>query len=210
MLAGLSLGLGAPAVAATPPAAEDIRRDATVTAVERVMPAVVNINTEEVVAIRDPFENIFRDFFGPYYQRRQPNTQYSLGSGVVIDEEGYVLTNFHVVGRARRVFDVAGGMGKLNEALTAQGAQVVTFDRRHRHLSVPYFERVFTLDEPCDADLVVGLHPDGATRVIIEYAALHRIFMSIASSRRPHCACWSIIAARTWATPSARKYSHAI
>jgi len=68
------------------------------------MPAVVNINTEEVVAIRDPFENLFRDFFGPYYQRRQPNTQYSLGSGVVIDEEGYVLTNFHVVGRARRVW----------------------------------------------------------------------------------------------------------
>jgi S1-C subfamily serine protease len=83
---------------------EDIRRDASVIAVEKVMPSVVNINTEEVVAIRDPFENIFRDFFGPYYQRRQPNTQYSLGSGVIIDEEGYVLTNYHVVGRARRVW----------------------------------------------------------------------------------------------------------
>jgi hypothetical protein len=76
---------------------------------------------------------------------------------------------------ARRVFDVAGGMGRLNEALTARGVQVVTFDRRHRHLSVPYAERPFTLDEPCEADLVVGMHPDGATRVIIEYAALHRI-----------------------------------
>src|SRR5689334_17416586 len=104
---GLSFGLGAgvlPAAAPMPPPPDDIRRDATVAAVERVMPAVVNINTEEVVAIRDPFENIFRDFFGPYYQRRQPNTQYSLGSGVIIDEEGYVLTNFHVVGRARRVW----------------------------------------------------------------------------------------------------------
>jgi hypothetical protein len=78
-----------------------------------------------------------------------------------------------------RVFDVAGGMGKLNEALTARGAQVVTFDRRHRHLSVPYIERGFTLDEPCDAELVVGLHPDGATRVIIEYAALHRISFAV-------------------------------
>ncbi len=100
-LIGGQLSAAAAAPAAT---VEDIRRDATVTAVERVMPAVVNINTEEVVAIRDPFENIFRDFFGPSYQRRQPNTQYSLGSGVVIDEEGYVLTNFHVVGRARRVW----------------------------------------------------------------------------------------------------------
>ena len=76
---------------------------------------------------------------------------------------------------ARRVFDVAGGMGKLNEALTARGVEVVTFDRRHRHLDVPYIERVFTLEEPCEAELVVGLHPDGATRVIIEYAALHRV-----------------------------------
>jgi len=102
LLLSRSLLGAAPASAALP--ADDIRRDATVAAVEKVMPAVVNINTEEVVSIRDPFENIFREFFNPYYQRRQPNTQYSLGSGVIIDEEGYVLTNFHVVGRARRVW----------------------------------------------------------------------------------------------------------
>jgi S1-C subfamily serine protease len=82
----------------------DPRRDAAVEAVQRVMPAVVNLATEEVVPIRDPLENLFREFFDPYYRRRQPNTQYSLGSGVIIDEEGYVLTNFHVVGRARRVW----------------------------------------------------------------------------------------------------------
>jgi S1-C subfamily serine protease len=82
----------------------DVRRDASVEAVQRVMPSVVNIATEEVVPIRDPLENLFREFFDPYYRRRQPNTQYSLGSGVIIDEEGYVLTNFHVVGRARRVW----------------------------------------------------------------------------------------------------------
>jgi hypothetical protein len=76
---------------------------------------------------------------------------------------------------ARRVFDVAGGMGKLNEALTRRGLEVVTFDRRHKHLPVRFAERDFTLDEPCECDLVVGLHPDGATRVIIEYAARHRV-----------------------------------
>jgi len=85
-------------------AESDARRDATVEAVKKVLPCVVNIATEEVIPIRDPMENLFREFFDPYYRRRQPNTQFSLGSGVVIDEEGYIVTNFHVVGRARRVW----------------------------------------------------------------------------------------------------------
>jgi hypothetical protein len=76
---------------------------------------------------------------------------------------------------AQRVFDVGGGLGKLNRALTALGRQVATFDRRHKHLAFPYCQRDFTLDEPCEAELVVGMHPDGATRVIIEYAALHHL-----------------------------------
>src|SRR5690348_12068762 len=82
----------------------DVRRDATVEAVQRVMPAVVNVATETVVQVHDPIEQLFRDFFDPYYRRRSPNTQHSLGSGVIIDEEGYVLTNFHVVNRASRVW----------------------------------------------------------------------------------------------------------
>jgi hypothetical protein len=76
---------------------------------------------------------------------------------------------------APRIFDVAGGMGRLNEALTELGRSVTTFDLRHKRLDVRYAERIFTLDEPCEADLVVGMHPDGATRVIIEYAVKHRI-----------------------------------
>jgi hypothetical protein len=76
---------------------------------------------------------------------------------------------------ARRVFDVAGGMGKLNEALTRRGCEVVTFDRRHKHLPVTFAEREFTLEEPVACDVVVGLHADGATRVIIEYAGQHRL-----------------------------------
>jgi hypothetical protein len=76
---------------------------------------------------------------------------------------------------AHRIFDVAGGMGKLNEALTQRGREVTTFDRRVKHLPVNYAEREFTLDEPCACDVVVGLHADGAARVIIEYAGKHRV-----------------------------------
>ena len=80
---------------------------------------------------------------------------------------------------APRVFDIAGGQGKLNEALTKLGRTVTTFDLRHKHLPVRYAQRIFTLDEPCECDALVGMHPDGATRVIIEYGAKHRLPFAI-------------------------------
>lgn len=80
---------------------------------------------------------------------------------------------------AKRVFDVAGGQGKLNDALTRRGCEVLTFDRRHKHLPVTFAQREFTLDEPCACELVVGMHPDGATRVIIDYAAKHQVPFAI-------------------------------
>jgi S1-C subfamily serine protease len=94
---------GAAAVPSLGGAEGDVRRDEVVEAVERVMPSVVNIATETVVEYNDPFEGMLREFWGPYYRRRQPDTEYSLGSGVIIDENGYVLTNLHVVRRASRV-----------------------------------------------------------------------------------------------------------
>ncbi|MBL8913566.1 MAG: hypothetical protein JNM17_22895 [Archangium sp.] len=80
---------------------------------------------------------------------------------------------------AKRIFDVAGGQGKLNDALLRRGCEVTTFDRRHKHLPVKFAEREFTLDEPCECDAVVGMHPDGATRVIVEYAARHKVPFAI-------------------------------
>lgn len=80
---------------------------------------------------------------------------------------------------APRIFDIAGGMGKLNLALSERGRAVTTFDERHKHLPVNYARRRFTLEEPCACELVVGMHPDGATRTIVEYAACHRVPFAI-------------------------------
>ena len=102
--AGLACALAFQAGAASTPSAPDIRKDATVLAVDRVIPAVVNVGTETLVqSSRSPLDDMFREFFDPYNRGREEETSYSVGSGVIVDEEGHILTNHHVVTRAHRI-----------------------------------------------------------------------------------------------------------
>ena len=70
-------------------------------AVERAAPAVVNIFTARVVTERiapTPFDQLFGgDSFFPRYRQR---IERSLGSGVIIDEQGHIVTNHHVIANA--------------------------------------------------------------------------------------------------------------
>src|SRR5437660_3491718 len=95
----LALARSASSFAQADPAAEP-----AVLALGKVLPAVVNINTERVVrrTVRDPVEDFYAQFFG--YYRGQPReirqTVQSLGSGFIVDPAGYIVTNQHVVERA--------------------------------------------------------------------------------------------------------------
>jgi len=71
----------------------------------RAIPSVMNITSRQIVRQNSPFASdpMFRYFFGDrddMFGSRNRISQ-SLGSGVVVSPEGYILTNKHVVGDAR-------------------------------------------------------------------------------------------------------------
>lgn len=74
--------------------------------VKTASPAVVNIYATTVrpgrssPIIADPF---FQNFFGGGFGTPRPRVQNSLGSGVILSEDGYVVSNFHVVGSATEI-----------------------------------------------------------------------------------------------------------
>jgi serine protease Do len=103
-------GLGA-ADAALPPTAQVPSGPVTLDTFRNIArlqtPGVVNINTKRTVkrSSRGGGRDQFRDFFGDDFMDRffgpdrggESQTQRSLGSGFIVDKEGYILTNRHVI-----------------------------------------------------------------------------------------------------------------
>ncbi len=89
-----------PALAALPPMVDGTSVPSLAPMLQKAMPAVVSINTKQVVRVRNPF------FSDPFFRRLFPDIPQerineSLGSGVIIDAaKGYVLTNHHVIENA--------------------------------------------------------------------------------------------------------------
>ena len=82
------------------------RRNAIVLATEQVAPAVISINAFYTVRTRPRFDIWFNRWYPG-----QLIPQAVLGSGVIIDKEGYAFTNFHVVQNAERI-QVTTSQGK--------------------------------------------------------------------------------------------------
>jgi serine protease DegS len=83
-------------------------------AVRLAAPAVVNIYVARVVAERVPY-NFLQDPFGEFWPRYRRRVEQSLGSGVIVDPSGQIVTNHHVVADADQI-QVQLADGRVAEA----------------------------------------------------------------------------------------------
>lgn len=116
--------------------------EALAAVVEAVKPAVVNISTVKTIRLRDPFfdDPFFRRFFGEPFGIPRERRQTGLGSGVIVDPSGYILTNNHVIRGADEIkvtlFDKREFKGKVIGTDPKTDLAVVKIDAK----DLPYIE----------------------------------------------------------------------
>lgn len=107
---------------------DDPRRTPVVAAVEKAMPSVANIGTERIVRTMydDPLQRMreqLRERLGSDFFGRPPTSGsklgHSLGSGVVIHPDGYILTNYHVIDKASTIYVTLGEISGREAQLLA-------------------------------------------------------------------------------------------
>lgn len=123
--------------------------------VKNVAPAVVNIYTVQHTKVKLPNSPFLKDpFFKQFFERLHPDfgqEQIALGSGVIVNKEGYILTNYHVVENADTIQVI---LSDKREFL----AKLVTMDKRSdlALLKINSQEKFPYLEVKAQDDLEVG------------------------------------------------------
>ena len=102
---------------------------------KKLGPAVVNISTTQVIEkpkggnktpkkVGDPFQDFFDRFFDQ--PDNSPDAERSLGSGVIVDKKGFILTNDHVIDQATKIQVALDGDATKYNARHSDSDRVLT------------------------------------------------------------------------------------
>jgi S1-C subfamily serine protease len=135
---------------ADPPETVNLRRTVVVDVVERTKDAVVYISTTKLISERfGPFADPFFQQFGVPDQERVPVG--SLGSGFIVHPDGYVVTNHHVIDRARQItVELLDGRKMPAELISSDPEVDLAILKIHSDKPLP------TLELGNSSDLMIG------------------------------------------------------
>ena len=165
-LLGAAMTASAPVVAPQP-ARPTVVVQSFADAVARAAPAVVNIYTARVITERQaaaPLDRLFGDYWPSYRQR----VERSLGSGVIVDAQGTIITNQHVIAGADSIM-VQLADGRVDQAtVTGQDpdTDIALLDLSLEHLPVMPLGRSDTL-RVGDIVLAIG-NPFGLSQTVTQ------------------------------------------
>lgn len=155
-------------------AASQLRRSSVVQAVEQISAAVVSVRTE--VMVRQPdlagLEWFFHDFASP----RSPE-RLSQGSGVIIDANGYVLTNYHVIATGGDIeVELSDGRKFRAEVIGSTPDHDLAVLKVMSHTSLPYVLMGNSADLMIGETLIAIGNPFGLSHTVTVgvVSALHR------------------------------------
>ena len=162
-----------------PPGAIDIAQEPIVKIVANVQPAVVNITAQETVP---EYYSAYNSYFQLYHGMR-PRTAQSIGSGLIISEDGFVLTNAHVVAMAEKEKEVSitlsSGSKYHAQIISADGdADLALLKIEDKTVQFPYFDLSYTSPNLLGETVVALGSPAGYQNSVSHgiLSALHRSF----------------------------------
>jgi S1-C subfamily serine protease len=172
-------GLSAPQGKVSPPGTVDISQEPIVKIVANVQPAVVNITAQETVP---EYYTAYNSYFQLYRGMRNRTAQ-SIGSGLIISADGFILTNAHVVELAEKEKEVSitlSSGSKYHAQIIAadEDADLALLKIEDKDVQFPYFDLTYTSPNLLGETVVALGSPAGYQNSVSHgiLSALHRSF----------------------------------